>query len=59
MFLSIIGLIIAWFVIRGIINYLFYHDVPTELHGKNDEAKGIHIILNAIFIIVFLSMIFS
>ena len=59
MFLSIIGIIIGWFIVGFIINFLFYNNVPTELHGRNETAKAVHIIVNIITVIILLKTIFS
>lgn len=52
MFLSIIGIIVGWFVAGVIINILYYGGLPEEYHGKNDNAKSLHIIINIIAVIL-------
>ena len=59
MFLKIIGIIVLWFIIGAIINFVYYSDTPIEYHGKNENAKTAHIIINIITVIVLLISIFS
>jgi len=44
--LIVLGIIVAWFLIGAIINYIAYSGVPAELMGKSQTVKGIHILLN-------------
>ena len=59
MLLSIFGIIVGWFVVGFVINLIFYHDTPDEYLGKNEAAKGVHIIVNIITVILLLKTIFS
>ena len=59
MFFKLIGIVVAWFIVGTIINFLFYHDTPVEFRGMNENAKTVHIIVNIITVIYVLSVIFS
>ena len=59
MLLSIIGIIIGWFVIGFIINFLVYGGKPNSEMGKTETAKSLHIILNVITVIFLIAVLFK
>jgi len=52
MILTLIAVVIGWFFIGWIINYIFYSELPQELHGTSQGAKFAHILLNIITVII-------
>ena len=54
---SIIGIIITWFIVGAIINFVAYHNVPMELRGHSQGAKSVHILVNLITVIITLKNI--
>lgn len=59
MLLSIIGIIIGWFVLGFIINVITYGGRPQNEMGKSDSAKALHNILNIITVIALIAVLFS
>jgi hypothetical protein len=59
MLLSIIGIIIGWFVLGFIINIIAYGGQSRNEMGKSESAKALHIILNIITVIAIIATIFS
>jgi hypothetical protein len=50
--LSILGIGVCWFIAGAIINFVAYANIPLEQRGYSEGAKGAHILLNAIAIIL-------
>ena len=59
MFFHIILIVVGWVLLGGVINFLFYNDVPNHLRGHDPSAKTVHIILNIATFIFLLKTIFS
>lgn len=59
MLLSIIGIIIEWFIIGFIINFLVYGGKPNSEMGKSETVKSLHIILNVITVIFLIAVLFK
>ncbi len=58
MFLSIIGIVIGWFVAGFLINLLVYGGKPQHEMGKSSTAKILHMIINILTLIALISIIF-
>jgi hypothetical protein len=58
MILTLIMLIIGWFVAGAVVNFIFYYNIPVDKRGSNDSVKAIHIILNIVALIAFFKIIF-
>lgn len=56
--LKIIGIIVGWFVIGFMINFLFYSGEPQTNFGKNQTAKTAHIIINILAVILIIKTAF-
>ena len=59
MFLTLIIVVVSWFLIGWVINYIFYSNMPQELHGTSKEAKFAHILLNIITFIIIVIILFG
>lgn len=59
MLLSIIGIIIGWFVLGFVINILAYGGRPHHEMGKSESAKALHIILNILTVIALIAILFG
>jgi hypothetical protein len=57
--LFVLGIIVAWFLIGGIINYIAYSGLPPELMEKSQSVKGIHILLNIGTVIAIFAVLLS
>jgi hypothetical protein len=59
MFLSIIGVVIGWFVLGWVINFIIYSDKPIAIHGTSDTAKTLHILINIGAVIAIIAILIS
>jgi|GEM_PF-4664548 len=59
MLLSIIGIIVGWFVLGFVINFIAYRGKPQHEMGKSDSAKALHNILNIVTVIALIAVLFS
>jgi hypothetical protein len=58
--IRIVGLVIGWFVVGFLINYLFYAGKPDYLVGKSEIAKNVHILINIITgVLIFMTLFTS
>jgi len=57
--IAVLGIIVVWFVIGWIINFIAYSDTPAEFRGNSKNVKGIHVLLNIVTFIVILVLLFS
>ncbi|MBB6680828.1 hypothetical protein H4O20_05175 [Aequorivita sp. 609] len=57
--LAVLGIIVGWFVIGGIINFIAYSDTPLESRGNSKSIKGTHVFLNIVALIAILVLLFS
>lgn len=57
MILSILGIIIGWFIAGFIINFLAYAGKPQHEIGNSSTAKALHILINIIAVIAILAVI--
>lgn len=57
--LGIIGVIVAWFILGGIINFLAYSNKPSHLNGTSQTAKTLHILINIGAVIAFIAVLVS
>tara|TARA_R110002096_G_scaffold373980_3_gene567541 strand:- start:124 stop:294 length:171 start_codon:yes stop_codon:yes gene_type:complete len=56
MLLSIIGIIVGWFVLGFIINFFAYGGKPQHEMGKSDSAKALNNILNIVTVIALIAV---
>lgn len=59
MILAIVGIIIGWFVLGALINFIAYSGKPVHMQGTSQNAKGAHVILNILAVIALIATLFS
>ena len=56
---DIIYLLIGWFLVGILINFIFYNGKPVHLVGKSETAKLLHIVANILLVVFIIDIIAS
>lgn len=56
---DIIYLLIGWFLVGILINFIFYNGKPVHLVGKSETAKLLHIVANILLVVFIIAIIAS